>query len=199
MKENAGKKTGERILLAAKSLFERRGLNKTTVDDIAQSVDMKKSSLYYYFSSKEEIFRAVLMMEVAGFRSQIERILEIEESPARMLRSYIVSRMGFIKDMANAYTAFKEEYRSNYVFIENIREEIDRHEVETVEQILRLGIARNEFSVDDPHLTALTIVTAAKGLEYDWTLHSSRDQIARNTDALLQVLFFGICRKDIEQ
>jgi hypothetical protein len=115
-----------------------------------------------------------------------------------MLRTYIVSRMSFLKDMANAYAAFREEYRTNYAFIEEIREEIDRFEVETVEKILRLGIDRNEFSVDDPHLTALTIVTAAKGLEYDWTLHSTREQIARNTDTLLQVLFFGISKKETE-
>lgn len=198
MKHKGGKKTGERILSAAKSLFERQGLNKTTIDDIAQAVDMKKSSLYYYFPSKEGIFRAVLLMEVDGFRAQVEKILATEPAPAKMLRSYIVSRMDFLKDMANAYTAFREEYRTNYAFIEEIRQEIDRFEVETVEKILRLGIDRNEFAVDDPHLTALTIVTAAKGLEYDWSLHSTREQIGRNTDTLLQVLFFGICKKESE-
>ncbi len=198
MKHKGGKKTGERILSAAKSLFERQGLNKTTIDDIAQAVDMKKSSLYYYFPSKEGIFRAVLLMEVDGFRAQVEKIPTTEAAPGKMLRSYIVSRMDFLKDMANAYTAFREEYRTNYAFIEEIRQEIDRFEVETVEKILRLGIDRNEFAVDDPHLTALTIVTAAKGLEYDWSLHSTREQIARNTDTLLQVLFFGICKKESE-
>lgn len=198
MKDKNGKSTGERILSAAKPLFERQGLNKTTIDDIARAVDMKKSSLYYYFSSKEAIFKAVLLREAEDFRSRINQIIETDEAPGRKLRSYIVSRMGFLKEMANAYPAFREEYRSNYAFIEEIREDIDRYEVETVEKLLRLGIDRDEFSVDDPHLTALTIVTAAKGLEYDWTLHSSHEQIARNTDTLLQVLYFGICGRGTE-
>ena len=44
------------ILGAAQDIFNRLGYSKTSVDDISQAVGMKKSSLYYYFKNKEDIF-----------------------------------------------------------------------------------------------------------------------------------------------
>jgi len=48
------------LLQVAQSIFARFGLFKTTVDEIAKAARMGKSSIYYYFRSKEDIFKAVL-------------------------------------------------------------------------------------------------------------------------------------------
>ena len=50
----------EEILTVAQDIFSRYGYKKTTLDDIAQAIRKGKSSLYYYFSSKEDLFQAVI-------------------------------------------------------------------------------------------------------------------------------------------
>ena len=45
---------------AALSLFSRFGLHGATVDQIAESADVSKTNLFYYFASKEDIYIAVL-------------------------------------------------------------------------------------------------------------------------------------------
>jgi len=55
------------ILSAARVLFERQGLRKTTMDDIASRIGKCKGALYYYFASKDEIFEAVVEQEMTEF------------------------------------------------------------------------------------------------------------------------------------
>ena len=46
----------EQILSSALSVFKNQGIEKATMDEIAKEADFGKATLYYYFSSKEEIF-----------------------------------------------------------------------------------------------------------------------------------------------
>src|ERR1700681_2045142 len=50
----------QEIIGGARALFEKFGLKKTTMEDIAKEIGKGKSSLYYYFPSKYEIFAAVV-------------------------------------------------------------------------------------------------------------------------------------------
>lgn len=54
----------QQVLNAAQKLFRKTGLHKATMEDVAHAVGKGKSTLYYYFRSKEEIFDAVLEMEI---------------------------------------------------------------------------------------------------------------------------------------
>ncbi|MBC9933139.1 TetR/AcrR family transcriptional regulator [Chitinophaga qingshengii] len=53
------------ILSTAQKLFQEKGLGMVTMEDVARAAGMGKSSLYYYFKSKEEIFDAVLETEIS--------------------------------------------------------------------------------------------------------------------------------------
>jgi AcrR family transcriptional regulator len=64
-----GSATRQRILAVAVELFSARGFAGTSVRDIAEAMGMTKASLYYHFSSKEEILDAVtepVRAELAG-------------------------------------------------------------------------------------------------------------------------------------
>ena len=61
----------EQILSSALSVFKKHGIEKATMDEIAKEADFGKATLYYYFSSKEEIFAEQL---VRGWRMIWESI-----------------------------------------------------------------------------------------------------------------------------
>ena len=48
----------EQILQGAQKLFQSKGLGSITMEEVAQSIGKGKSSLYYYFKSKEDLFMA---------------------------------------------------------------------------------------------------------------------------------------------
>ena len=188
-------KLEEKILEEAQRIFSRFGFKKTTMDDIAQALFKAKSSLYHYFGSKEEIYKAVVEKEATAVREEIGQALAAQDSPVKKLEAYVMTRMRALHRLANFYHAFRSEYLDAYGFIQKIRQDYDRYEVQTIKGILTEGVERGFFSVEDLELTAVAIITAIKGFEYPWAVASDLRKIERDIRTLLHVLFYGIMKR----
>ncbi|HPE75936.1 MAG TPA: TetR/AcrR family transcriptional regulator [Draconibacterium sp.] len=182
------------IVLVAQKMFKRFGFRKTTMDEIAVAARKGKSSLYYYFKSKEEVFEAVVEKEATTLRTDIITNIGKCNSAMEKLRVYIFVRMDGFRNWGNFYEALKDEYLSNYEFIEKIRIKYDRSETETITQIINEGIENKEFKDLNSALTAKIIVTAMKGLEIPLlTASDKKANFKKEINEMLEVLFHGIC------
>ncbi len=144
----------ELILKAAQNLFTRFGLAKTTIEDIARRARMGKASIYYYFKSKEAIYQEVINKEGQELRAKIVAAVEQETTPQRKIRTYVLTRTAALKELANYYTAFRDEYLEQYAFIEKAREEYNRFEKSMIRSILQEGVESGVFEIADVDLTA---------------------------------------------
>ena len=57
-------KTRAKLVEVARELFARKGIESTTMNDIAQASGKGRRTLYTYFRSKEEVFYAVIESEL---------------------------------------------------------------------------------------------------------------------------------------
>lgn len=62
----------ENIINAAKELFIEKGIEKTTMDEIAKRAEYSKSTIYVYFKSKDEIYSYIVYEAMCSFRDAIE-------------------------------------------------------------------------------------------------------------------------------
>ena len=184
------------ILNVAQGLFARFGLTKTTIDDIAKKAHMGKASIYYYFANKEAIFKEVVEKEGKILKEKLLDAVNTQTTPQKKIHSYIITRMTAIKDLANYYSALREEYLKHFSFIEKARQSYDAFEITMVSTILSEGQKNGLFDIQDITLTAETIVAAMKGLEYQWSMEGSKEEIAEKVDALLKILFKGIEKRE---
>lgn len=185
----------ERIISIATNIFSKFGFKKTTVDDIAQALGKGKSSIYYYFKSKEDIFKAVIDKEADDLRKEIDKeVIHAEINPKDKLRNYVLLRMRFLKNFVNFNEALRNDYLKNLSFIEEIREKYDNEEHRTIENILQEGVNKKFFSLKERELTAMAIVTAMKGLEVPLFIRNDYpiEDLEQRIDGLLDVLFYGI-------
>jgi AcrR family transcriptional regulator len=181
-----------KIVEIARQVFTHFGFKKTTMEEIALASRKGKSSIYYYFSSKEDIFKAVVEKEAEELKEELRiSILEIDD-PIERLKVYITVRMRKLKKLTNFYTALKSDYLSHLVFIEEIRKSYDKDEVKVVAGIIQDGIARGKFSVEDPQLSAVAIVTAMKGLEIPLFINKEHGNFENRLNNLINFLFYGI-------
>jgi len=184
----------DNIITAAQDIFMRYGFRKTTMDEIAYASRKGKSSLYYYFKSKEEVFQAVVEKEAANLRAEIGLELKEYRLAKDKLRAYIFIRMKGFKNWGNFYVALKDEYLSNYDFIEKIRIRYDESETSSIKQIIEEGIREGEFKILNAGLTAKTVLIAMKGLEIPLIVDgNSTDNFEKEIDDMLAILFYGIC------
>ena len=61
----------DEIIAAAKKVFARNGFHATTIADIAKEADLAYGSVYWYFDSKDDLFRKLIAVEEYGLRTHV--------------------------------------------------------------------------------------------------------------------------------
>ncbi|MCD6415998.1 MAG: TetR/AcrR family transcriptional regulator [Planctomycetes bacterium] len=184
--------TRAQILRAAKTLFGRYGFRKTSLADVAGEARMGKSSIYYYFTSKEDLFRAVVDAEFKTLSARVRDAIASESSPEASFRTYVLTRMRVARELASAYAALHDDYLVGLPFVEEVRHRAFQEEVQTIEAILEDGIRGGAFEVANPGLTAYAIAVSLKGLEYPWLVDSDDAKLESDLDLLLKLLMKAI-------
>jgi AcrR family transcriptional regulator len=183
------------IIQVARSVFSKYGFKKTTMDDIARAAGKGKSSLYYYFKSKEEVFEIVLEYEVNLLRDELMNSINSDELPQMKLRTYVLTRMKMFHNLVNFYDSFRQEYFENYSFIERIRKRYDEEEYLIISKIIEEGIESKLFAAHNVELTTLAIIKAMKGFEFPWAAITDNNRIESDIDNLLGILFYGLLKR----
>jgi AcrR family transcriptional regulator len=194
MKEKE-KNNREAIVEAARKAFAQYTLRKTTMEDIAHGANKAKSSIYYYFKSKEEIFQAVVENEIESALSEIKRAVLEQETPENKLRTYSLTRMRILHRLGTYYTILQDEYIEQYSFIDRVRRKHDQSEMAIIGDILREGVEKGTFAINNVELTSFAIVTALKGFEFVWAAENDIAVTEKSIDTLFDILFHGILKK----
>lgn len=183
----------DNILIIAQNTFRKYGFRKTTMDEIAFAAGKTKSTMYYYFESKEEVFKAVVEKEVLQLRSEIQDAVNKKHVAKQKLEAYIFTRMKGFRKLGNFYELLKDEFLSNLEFAEKIRTVYDKNETDFLAQIIQEGIDSKQFKKLNASLTARTIVIAMKGLEAPALIETNLEVFEKEIGDMLNILFFGIC------
>lgn len=184
-----------KIIKTAGQIFSRYGFKKTTMEEIARALKMGKSSIYYYYQSKEEIFEAVVLNEANLLRNELTAAIKSVDSPIEKMRNYVFVRMKTFEKMANYYNAIFDKNLDHFEFIEKIREKYDRVEIAIIRLILYDGARKHVFNVKNSEYTAMAIQTTLKGLEVPLFWKKREVHIEERLNAILDVLFYGIVIK----
>ena len=185
----------DQIVSSARQVFSRFGFKKTTMDEIAQGARKGKSSIYYYFTSKEDIYRAVIEKEATILRDEVQKAITQIDDPIEKIKKYVAVRMQTFQATVNFYEAIKNELLSHLDFINRVREKFDKEEIQMLEEILNEGVKRNQFNIDNTELAAIAIVTAMKGLEIPFVKFNTKPQFDERIEHLLGILFYGIVKR----
>ena len=85
--------TKSQILTAALDEFADKGFAGTRVDEIARRAGVNKAMIYYYFSSKEELFNELFRLEMAQLKQELGAVLNhsltTPEDATRVTREFL--------------------------------------------------------------------------------------------------------------
>jgi AcrR family transcriptional regulator len=137
----------EEILNGARDLFERFGFKKTTMEDIARQVGKSKSALYYYYKTKEEIFEAVILNDIAITQGRVAEAVKKEESATNRFRVLFTTLLEDVKQKANKFGIFKTDLYENHFLFDNIIKKRDSYIEDLLKDILILGISQHEVKM----------------------------------------------------
>ena len=185
----------DKIVEVSSEIFSQYGFKKTTMEEIALALRKGKSSIYYYFKSKEEIFEAVIDKEAQMLKNELAAAIKSTENPEERLRLYVKVRLEAFEKLSNYYNAIFNSELDHFDFIEKQREKYDRQELAFFRYILWVGVRSGHFNLKNTGLTAMAVQTALKGLERPLFWGSKSKGQEHRIDATIDVLFYGIVRK----
>ncbi len=184
------------ILEAAQGLFSKFGYKKTTMEDIAQELHKGKSSLYYYFKNKEEIFQAVIDWEQSVLLNRLHEIVESEQEPQDKLNNYVLVRMKTISELDNYFKALTDEKSGGLEFVRKVKESSEKEEIEMVKKILEEGIASDIFQLKNTLMGATALALAMKGLEVPMFNSTNKfEDVIEHVQNVMNILFFGLIKR----
>ncbi|MEU1704377.1 TetR family transcriptional regulator [Streptomyces sp. NPDC005706] len=152
LRDRKKRRTREALLRAALELFTTQGYERTTVDEIAEAVDVSQRTFFRYFAGKEEVAFAVQDMTEALFVEAV-RARPAHEAPMEALRQAILEGWEAIRETVDSAVPV-ELYLRMYRTIESTPALLAAHlrrSVTTEETIARLLAAREGVDVEtDP-------------------------------------------------
>ncbi|MGW5324606.1 TetR family transcriptional regulator [Streptomyces sp. NPDC004014] len=152
LRDRKKRRTREALLRAALELFTTQGYEHTTVDEIAEAVDVSQRTFFRYFAGKEEVAFAVQEMTEALFVAAV-RARPAHEAPMEALRQAVLEGWDAIRETVDSAVPV-ELYLRMYRTIESTPALLAAHlrrSVATEETIARLLAEREGVDVDtDP-------------------------------------------------
>jgi len=139
----------EKVIGAAALLFREKGYHATSMQDIANEVGLRKGSLYYHVSSKEDLLFQIMDRGVSSALKELEDICARDLPPMEKLRQAVNSLVGALANQAERVSIFLQELRAlppdRVKIIANKRK---RYEL-LFRGILEEGIRQGLFQVSD--------------------------------------------------
>lgn len=183
------------ILSTAKNLFAHHGLKKTTMEDIANSMGKGKSTLYYYFPGKTEIFEAVVEEELKNLLRLTRQAINLAASAKDKLKAYSRTRARVMEKFHNLSSVVYEDIFNHIGVVLKLKQKHDESQIDLIKEILRCGVETGEFkklAERNIELFSFTLVAAFRGIE----LPLSASRFVRNSengpDLLVDIMVDGI-------
>ncbi|MEU8933172.1 TetR family transcriptional regulator [Streptomyces sp. NPDC048409] len=174
LRERKKQRTRDALLRNGLELFVTRGYDRTTVDEIAESVDVSQRTFFRYFASKEDVAFFVPRLTEAHYVEAVRR-RPAEETPLEALRRSVMDSWESIEEAIERYVPV-ELFLRTYKMIEATPSLFAAHlrrQSETEEEIARIVAEREGVDADTdprPRLVVAVFGAVIRVTERHWSV-----------------------------
>ncbi|MGE4586004.1 MAG: TetR/AcrR family transcriptional regulator [Mangrovibacterium sp.] len=180
------------IVDSADKCFARFGFHKTTMDEIAKQIRKAKGVLYYYFASKEDLYKEVLKNELDGVKRQLSRLSGGEVSSLRMLQSYMITRNKLLSGATHYHEILRADFSVKYSFVDEVRAGFEAFEKGQLTGILEKGLLDGTLEFGDVGKMVDIILMGMKGLEVPLFLQGKYPEYESTIEGIIALVVRGL-------
>ena len=171
-------KTRAKLVDVARQLFAKKGVDDTTMSDIAVASKKGRRTLYTYFKSKEDIYMAVVESELEMLSDAMEQVAKKDITPDEKILKLIETHLDSIKMVVYRNGTLRAGFFRNIWRVEAVRKNFDAKEIKLFKQVLAEGKDKGIFDIDNVDIIADIVHYCIKGIEVPYI----RGQIAEELD-----------------
>ena len=158
-------KTRQKLVDIARQLFAKKGIEGTTMNDVAVASGKGRRTLYTYFNSKEELYYAVIEGELERLSDKLDEVAAKKTKPLDKIIELIYTHLSMIKETVVSNGNLRAEFFRNIWMVEKVRKKFDEDEIDLFRKVYADGKADGEFDIDNVDLVADITHYCIKGLE----------------------------------
>ncbi len=188
-------KTRDKLIDIARQLFAHKGIENTTINDIAQAADKGRRTIYTYFKNKKEIYNAVVESESEKVVIKLTEVLNMPISPDQKLMEFIFQRFEAMKDLVYRNGSLRAGFFRDVRKVERARKATTPKEINILESILQEGVDKGVFRIKHVDKTAMVMLLCLQGLDVPYIRDNFSDLgIEKNKlrDYLNDFILYGI-------
>ena len=158
-------KTRAKLVDVARQLFAKKGVDNTTMNDIAVASTKGRRTLYTYFKSKEEIYDAVVESELDKLAEALDKVVAENIAPDVKILKLIETHLDAIKLIVHRNGSLRASFFRDIWQVERVRRNLNLHEIALFKQVLTEGNDQGLFDVDNVDILADILHYCVKGIE----------------------------------
>ncbi|MFP6625640.1 MAG: TetR/AcrR family transcriptional regulator [Deltaproteobacteria bacterium] len=162
------RKTFERVVDAAYSLFSRYGFFETSMAAIAAEADVAVGTLYNLFENKEALYTELIEAKAETFHTRIITALSRTDSPRKRLEYALEEKLSLLREEADFIRFYLTANQASRVFADaslpaKVHEKLEDG-IEAVASIIAQGIEEGTFKRRDPYRAAVHFQASSTAL-----------------------------------
>ncbi len=192
--------TRSEILAAARRVFAHKGLEGTSVREVAEAANVNNAMIYYHFKDKSELYRAVLADSFDAFdRIWEHEIFKSTASAREKIRKYVEEFIQFQHSNEELRRIMSMEFAACSENCKWIADNFFTHSYEKLTKIMKAGMKSGELKKFDPakaipSLVGMIIHSFIMKPIAEYIIGKKLDLSAARYGKFITVLFFdGLC------
>jgi len=190
----------EQILQAAKQLFQLHGFRRVTIDDIAKAIGKARSSLYYYYKTKEEILDAVIAGEIRELMTAIDEAINQAASAEEKIKAFFLTKLQTVFVKRGFFNALDEGMDagelSGYQKAKlAIHQQVWQQEGALLNQLITEGTRRGELtrlSQKEQQDLVFVLLSSLHGIKREMVIRNDFSNIESSVHILVRFMIHGL-------
>jgi len=157
------------ILQAALQLYQKQGLKKVTMDDVAKAIGKTRSALYYYYKNRDDIFEAVMAKLIAEVIGEIGRAIDQADTTEQKIRTFCLTKVKTSESRQSFFKAIEagmdvDEISRHANLMSDIHKRMMQEEKTLLKSFLATGIKSGEIRSLKPKEQDMLIFILQSGI-----------------------------------
>ena len=185
------------IIDAAEGLFQRYGLKKTSMEEIAESAGKGKSTLYYYFKNKDELFFSVLDKECKSLQQELSTAVDQKHGMREKLKTYLQVKINKLSGFEVFHEVLLEMIIKQSDRYDDFMDGFEQFETRLIREALEEAKAADQLrpsAADDLEFTTFSLMVLLKGLYMQMLMQHNFQDFSEKVPSIVEMMLVGVLK-----
>ena len=186
------------IIDAAEGLFQRYGLKKTSMEEIAEVCGKGKSTLYYYFKNKDELFYSVFDKECKSLQQELKEEVDKQEGMRNKLKTYLEVKIKKLSEFEVFHEVLLEMFMKQSEKYMEFMVGFEQFEMHLILEALIEAKEQDQLrssAAKDLESTTFNITILLKGLFLQMLMSNNFQDFSNRLPAIVEMMLIGVLKE----